>query len=275
MFRKQFAIVSLLSTMLLQGDMVDDSIANIINKEHYEQHRYLIDEVVANKNFYFQNNTLNYSKFLQILKDKSLIDFVVPEQTESKIIFHLKSGDKKGFKILKNVLLNIGYSYYFTDFIKYENEEIVWQIRFTSDYPFDPYNFNNELIKFNTQITDIYRNDITNWEYTIDATHGIIEDFQVVNLDEKVSLPMPLEPYYLTIPNGKELLIASSQGNSWIPKISFYDTELNSLGTIEMDKVYESLKVLIPQKTKYIKISDRYTLLNIKRGLSILVSNSL
>jgi hypothetical protein len=42
-----------------------------------------------------------------------------------------------------------------------------------------------------------------------------------------------------------------------------------------MDRVYEGLKVTIPKNAKYVKISDRYTLLNLKRGLSILASNNL
>jgi hypothetical protein len=116
---------------------------------------------------------------------------------------------------------------------------------------------------------------LTNWEYTIDTKNGIFADLKTLKLDERVPLPMPLEPYSLTLPNAKELLIASTQGNSWIPKISFYDNELGGLGTIEMNQVYEGLKVTIPKNTKYVKISDRYTLLNIKRGLSVLVSNSL
>ena len=42
-----------------------------------------------------------------------------------------------------------------------------------------------------------------------------------------------------------------------------------------MDKVSDGLKVAIPKNSKYVKIGDRYTLLNLKRGLSVLVSNSL
>ncbi|MDD2697396.1 MAG: hypothetical protein PHF17_01205 [Arcobacteraceae bacterium] len=255
--------------------MVDDKIANILSQEIYDSNKNLIDEVFENKSFYLQNNHINYNKLIQTLKSKSLLEFTVPEQSEVKVLFHIKNGDKKGFKILKNVLSNIGYSYYFTDFIKKDNDEIIWQIRFTSDYTFDSYNFNDELSKFQAHITDINRVTLTNWEYSIDAKNGILADLKTISLDEKISLPMPLEPYYLAIPNSKELLIASSQGNSWVPKISFYDNELNALGTIEMNKVYEGLKVLIPQNTKYIKISDRYSLLNIKRGLSVLVSNSL
>jgi hypothetical protein len=276
MLRKKLASFLLLgSTLVLQGDLVDDKIANILSQEIYDSNKNLIDEVFENKSFYLQNNHINYNKLIQTLKSKSLLEFTVPEQSEVKVLFHIKNGDKKGFKILKNVLSNIGYSYYFTDFIKKDNDEIIWQIRFTSDYTFDSYNFNDELSKFQAHITDINRVTLTNWEYSIDAKNGILADLKTISLDEKISLPMPLEPYYLAIPNSKELLIASSQGNSWVPKISFYDNELNALGTIEMNKVYEGLKVLIPQNTKYIKISDRYSLLNIKRGLSVLVSNSL
>jgi len=276
MLQKKLATFFLLGcALVLHADIVDEKVVNILGYESYESQQGIINEITANKKNYFLNNTISYNKLIKHLKMQSLLEFTVPEQSEIKVLFHIKNGDKKGFKILKNVLSNIGYSYYFTDYITKDNDEITWQIRFVSDYTFDPYNFNDELAKFQSDITDIHRHTLTNWEYTIDTKNGIFADLKTLKLDERVSLPMPLEPYTLTLPNAKELLIASTQGNSWIPKISFYDNELGGLGTIEMNQVYEGLKVAIPKNAKYVKISDRYTLLNIKRGLSVLVSNSL
>jgi hypothetical protein len=53
--------------------------------------------------------------------------------------------------------------------------------------------------------------------------------------------------------------------------IVFYDKDLNILDTIKKNRVYRGLKSNVPYGTHYIKITDRYTLINIKRGLSITI----
>lgn len=275
MLFKRFATVLLLSTLALKGDLLDDKIINLIGQENYHLHKNLIDEIRNDKNSLPINKDINFHHLLKTLKEKALLNTSLSEQTEITVIFTVVNSNKKGFKILKDVLSNIGYAYYFTDFIKNVDGNLVWQIHFKSDFALDPYSLSTELSQFQTSIIDINKISTTQWEYTINLQEGILYDVKSVPLDEKLTLPMPLEPYILSLSNVKELLIVSEKGNNWIPKISFYDKELNALGTIEMDGVYEAIKVSIPKNTQYAKISDRYTLLNLKRGLSILVSNPL
>jgi hypothetical protein len=144
MLQKKLATFFLLGcALVLHADIVDEKVVNILGYESYESQQGIINEITANKKNYFLNNTISYNKLIKHLKMQSLLEFTVPEQSEIKVLFHIKNGDKKGFKILKNVLSNIGYSYYFTDYITKDNNEISWQIRFVSDYTFDPYNFND------------------------------------------------------------------------------------------------------------------------------------
>jgi hypothetical protein len=268
-------IISLLGSLTLKADFIEDKVINIIGQENYDLHKNLVEDVIKDKNTFYDNKNLNYTNLLKNLKEKGLLNLSLPEQTDIRVTFSLLGSNKKGFKIVKDILSNIGYSYYLTDFIQNIDGNLVWRINFKSEFALDPYTFSTELNKFRTTITDINKITNTNWEYKIDAENGILDNLQIVFLDEKLTLPMPFEPYILSLPNARELLIASSTSNSWVPKISFYDKELNALGTIEMDKVYDGLKVAIPKNSKYVKISDRYTLLNLKRGLSVLVSNSL
>jgi hypothetical protein len=275
MLIKKFIIISLLSSLALKAEFIEDKVINIIGEESYILHKNLVDDLIKDKNTFFDNKNINYNSLLNNLKEKGFLNLSFPEQTDIRVTFSLLNSNKKGFKIVKDILSNIGYSYYFTDFIQNVDGNLVWRINFKSEFPLDPYTFSTELNKFKASITDINRISNTDWEYKIDAVDGILENLQVVLLDEKLTLPMPFEPYILSLPNSRELLIASSTSNNWVPKISFYDKELSALGTIELDKVHEALKVAIPKNTKYVKISDRYTLLNLKRGLSVLASNSL
>ena len=275
MFIKKLITISLLCSLALKADLLEDKIINIISQENYDLHKNFVEEIIKDKNTFYDNKNINYSNLLRGLKEKNLLNLSLLEQTTTKVTFSILNSNKKGFKIVKDILSNIGYSYYFTDYIQNIDGNLVWRISFKSEFVLDPYTFSTELNKFKATIIDINKITNTDWEYKIDVDNGLLENLQIVLLDEKLTLPMPFEPYILSLPNAKELLIASSVSNSWVPKISFYDKELNALGTIEMNKVYDGLKVAIPKNSKYVKISDRYTLLNLKRGLSILVSNTL
>lgn len=263
----------LFGTLSLQANFLEDKIINIVGQEKFEQHKTLVDEIIADKNILLNPNTINYNYLLKNLKDKGLLSTSLPEQTEIQVVFNILNSNKKGFKIVKEILSNIGYSYYFTDFIQSSDNNLLWQIHFKSDFALDPHIFSEELNKFKTTILDLNKLSQREWEYKIDAKDGTLFDVQNVTLNQELTLPMPFSPYILALPKANDLLIASSKANNWVPKISFYDQELNALGTIEMDRVYEGIKVAIPNSTRYVKISDRYTLLNLKRGLSIFASN--
>lgn len=275
LIRKFMATLLFSAFLVLRGDLIDDKIINLIDQENYDLHKNLIDEIKNNQNSLLINKDINYKNLLKTLKEKGLLNTSLAEQTDVTVVFTIVNSNKKGFKILKDVLSNIGYAYYFTDFIRGVDGNLVWQIHFKSDFALDPYNLSAELSQFQTSIIDINKLDKTKWEYKINLQDGILYDVKNIVLDERFTLQMPLEPYILSLPNAKTLLIVSDKSNNWIPKISFYDKELTALGTIEMDKVSDGLKVAIPKNSKYVKIGDRYTLLNLKRGLSVLVSNSL
>lgn len=272
---KKIAIIVFLSALVLKGDLVDNKIINLIGQDNYDLHKNFIDEMKNNKDILVNNKNINYNNLLRSLKERALLNTSFSEQTEITVVFTIVNSNKKGFKIIQDVLSSIGYAYYFTDFIKSIDGNLIWQIHFKSDFALDPYSLNAELLKFQTAIIDINKMAPTKWEYTISLQDGILYDVKNLILDEKLTLPMPLEPYIVSLPKGRELLIMSDKANNWVPKISFYDTDLNALGTIEMKSVYEVIKVSIPKNAQYAKISDRYTLLNLKRGLSIVISNHL
>lgn len=268
---KRLIFLGLLS-IAVEADAINDKILNLVGQESYDLHANLINEILKDETPFILNKNINYNNLLVALKKEELINLIVNEQTEITVSFSIKDNHKKGFKILKEVLANLGYSYYFTDFIKNTNGTLVWKIRFKADSVLDPLALQTELAKFSANLTDINKIDQTKWEYSIDAKNGILNDIIRVIPNQKTPLQIPLQPYTLLLKDATELIIASNKLNSWVPKISFYDNELNALGTIEMDRVYDGIKVSVPRNSKYAKIGDRYSLFNIKRGLVITVS---
>jgi len=61
--------------------------------------------------------------------------------------------------------------------------------------------------------------------------------------------------------------IVSSIRNEWYPYIAFYDKSLKLLNVIKIDTKKTNITLEISKETHYIKISDIYTLKNIKDDL--------
>ena len=81
----------------------------------------------------------------------------------------------------------------------------------------------------------------------------------------------PLTPYFIRIDKAQSLYVASRVLNRWFPNIVFYDKHLKILKVVNEDRVHRNIRLSVPEETKYIKISDLYTLINIKRGLSVII----
>jgi hypothetical protein len=118
---------------------------------------------------------------------------------------------------------------------------------------------------------NIEKKNDTYWKYELDVKNSKLKNTIKVDHNEKVVLQKPLQPYFIEINNATKLQIIGRTLNHWFPYIVFYDEHLNVLKTVKKKRVYRGYRTNIPHRTKYIKITDLYTLVNIKRGLSIIV----
>jgi len=135
--------------------------------------------------------------------------------------------------------------------------------------------FSLELNKINAKIISIKRN-LNNWIYKIDFNCAKMPYTKKILLNEKLSLKKPLKPYFIEIIGNepKEIIVISKKLNRWFPKILFFDKNLRLLKTIEKKRYYLGLTANLPKNVKYIKIDDKYSLLNLKRGLSVIVKGN-
>jgi len=224
--------------------------------------------------FYITNEQLDYMSILKTLKNNGLLklEFGMPKNVN--IEFRTNADAVKSLKILNETLKSMGYYYYFTKSIDFNSstQALVWSINFKSEYALDPLLLIKELKLKSCKIVDIQRQNNSFWIYQIDTTNANITEAIKLENDEKVNLQKPLKPYLLQInSNSTKLQVISRHLNHWFPYIVFYDKHLSILKIIKKKRFYRSYKTSIPKNTKYIKIDDLYTLINIKRGLSIIV----
>lgn len=252
-------------------DLLHAKIKNFIGDEEYTEHINLINYIFKNRTNYEYNDSINYISLVKTLKKNGLLHLNYEEPKDILVEFQINNNPLKSLKILKDTLKSLGYYYYFTKKTVYSNDkQLIWIIKLTTEAAIDPLVLSNELLKQDCRMVDI-RKEGDKWIYNIDTNFANLKDAIYVSSNERVSFKKPLKDYFIRIDKAQSLYVASRILNKWFPNIVFYDKHLNILKVVNEDKVHRNIKVKVPEETRYIKISDLYTLINIKRGLSVII----
>jgi hypothetical protein len=260
-----FLITSVFSETLEKG------IQNIIGIKDYQIHQKLIQNSFKNKKLFINDTQLNYNKILEVLKLEGLLHLRLKDVSEIEIKFKFIGNKFKSLKNSKDILSSLGYTYITANEITDNDDGYNVNIHYKSKYLLDSQMLSKELETINAKIININRISDLEWEYIIDYSNTDVYGAVGITTNEKIQLKKPLKPYLLKIENGKKLIVLSHQLNKWYPKISFFDKELNYINSIEKTRIYKGVKITIPPKTKYIQITDNYSLINIKRGVKVIV----
>jgi len=261
-----------LLTNILFGDILDDTIKNIIGTKKYNLNQKLIKLLFKNRTNFVYQQQINYLRLFKVLKQNGLLDLALKKPSVIKVEFVSKQSNIKTYKILYDTMQTLGYQYFFTDKLTLKKDYFDWKILLKAEYILDPIMLLQELHYHHGIVTKIIVQNKTDFVYHIDLQNSSLNNTIEIQNNEKYRLKKPLKPYMLNLnQNATKLTITSRKLNNWYPNIVFFDTNLNILKNIQKVNIYKKLVVAIPPKTKYIKITDTYNLINIKRGLTILV----
>ena len=125
---------------------------------------------------------------------------------------------------------------------------------------------NYELLKHGCEITDVVRENAYEWTYVVDMRDGHLNT-KALKAGEQHELRRSLYAHWLDVSHVRKLRIVSSGRNSWYPNIAYYDASLHLLKVVRKNVRTKDVTLKIPRGAKYIKISDLYTLKNLKDPL--------
>ncbi|NOR57330.1 MAG: hypothetical protein GQ474_02285 [Sulfurimonas sp.] len=265
-----FAI--LLSLTLSFGDEVKEidpltqKIQTLIAPEVYKQNSAYISILFSPKSDYYLGERVDAVKVIQTLKDNGLLNLFFKKPSELTLHFKTSGSPLFFVKIMGDTLRNIGYYRYVTEESNLNNSEFTWTINLTSEYATDPLILQQELGKSGCNIVDIHRNSPTDWTYIVDMRDG---ELNVETLEDgfEVKLKRSLYAKWINVSQVKKLRITSSIRNSWYPYIAFYDSSLHLLEVLKKDTKKRNVMLHLKDNVHYIKISDIYTLKNIRDDL--------
>jgi len=259
---------SLAEDQNVTADPLITKIQSFLSAQTYAQNRDFINVIFEPKSDYYQNDRVDAVKVVQTLKENGLLKLFFKTPEEFRLNFKTNSSPLFFVKLMKDTLRSIGYYRYVTTGSNYDASEFVWSINLTSEYMTDPQVLQTQLRKSSCEIIDIERNGEKEWSYLIDISHAKL-NVKVLYEGEQVTLKRSLYAHWLDVSKIRMLKIESSRRNSWYPKIAYYDASLHLVKLLERDKIYREILLKIPKNAIYIKISDAYTLKNVRDELTL------
>lgn len=165
-----------------------------------------------------------------------------------------------------DALRNMGYYRYVTKESRLDESGFTWSITLKTEYVTDPQVLQRELYNSGSRVVDITRISQNEWTFDVDMRDSFLA-VKSLRDGEIVELERSLYSYWLDVSAIERLKIRSSARNSWYPYITYFDSSLHLLKVVKKDTRRSMITLKIPQNAKYIKISDIYTLKNIKDSL--------
>ena len=249
-------------------DLLTKKIKSFMDQELYEKNRKFIEIIFSPKSNFYKNSSVDIVKIVATLKDNGLLKLFFDRPQELNLHFKTDGSPLFFVKLMSDSLRNMGYYRYVTTASSSDGLEFTWSISLDSEYATDPLILQKELLKNGCKIVDITRISPTEWTYVINLTDGSL-NFYKLRPAQKIALKRSLYAHWLNVEDVDRLIITSSLRNHWYPYIAFYDTSLGLIKVLKRDKRSKRIIVHIPKFAKYIKISDIYTLKNLKDELII------
>jgi len=255
------------------SSILNDKIHNLIGNQEYAVHQNLVKFLFKNEHQYLNGNKILYIPLIKKLQDNGLLKLGFAQAQNITFEFRASYDAIKTLKIFRDTLKSLGYYYYFIKNTTYTKEgQLIWTIQVKTEAAINPLILSKELLKNSCQVVDITRIENNKWIYTVDTRNGSIFEANDVLNNETIKLSKPLRPYFLKVnKKAKSITIRSRILNIWFPYVAFYDEDLNILSITKKDEKTKSIRIPLPENTKYIKIKDQFSLINIKRGLSITI----
>lgn len=256
-----------------EDNNLTQKIKSFLDKDIYEKNKSFVDIIFEIESDFYQNERVDVVKVVETLKENGLLNLFYKSPKEIQLNFKTSASPLFFVKLMGDTLRNIGYYRYVTTASTLSSSEFTWSINLTSEYATDPLVLQTELNKSGSNIIDIERLSATEWTYVVDMGKSFLNLIELEKSQE-IKLKRSLYAHWLNVAKIEKLKIVSSRRNTWYPYIAYYDASLHLLKVIKEDERYNKINLVIPKEAKYIKISDLYSLKNVKDELTLYPSGT-
>jgi len=253
-------------TPLSKPERLDEKITSFIGEESFARNRDYIHIIFSKVDSFYDKENINVVKVVETLEENGLLHLFFEEPQQYEMTFH-STGDPLFFvKLMGDTLRDIGYYRYVTKESTNDESGFEWKISLEAEYVTDPVLLRKELATRGCEIIDIVRVSAVDWHYNIDTSKAHLKADKLVSGKKKKYKRLQYAKW-LDVEKVKRLSIKSHRANFWYPYIAVYDSSLRLLKVIKEDKETKQFTLELPQESRYIRVSDLYTITNIRYGL--------
>jgi hypothetical protein len=259
----------LIACVGLYAQSISEKANEFISKSKLNTSKNLISFLFANASKYYnENGDIDVILILKTLKDNGLLGLSFKEPQELELIFITEQNPIVFMRVVSESLNSMGYNLFLTKKISKSIDEFVWHISLSTQNVPNPLLLNDNLKMHGCEVLDVVK-DGNVWSYIVDSENAKIDTIKVES-GKKTILKKPFAPYFLELSDDiKTIILEANPSDYWYPKIHFYDENLYLLHVVDLNKREAAIKLKIPKNSVYVKIDDKFTLENIKRGLAV------
>lgn len=258
---------------LLLASSVQDKIKSFIGDEQYQVQKNLVDIIFQDDTKYLKSDgNVDDVALLEDLKSSGLLQLFYKTPKTLRFQFETDKNALIFMRVINESLNAMGYNYYLSKKITRQNKLFLWEIELRTEHLVDPTDFSQRLAERGCSITSIIKDGQFHWRYNIN-TDAIRIGASIIEPNTTVNLLKPIKPYWIELQGAQSISFRSKLADHWYPNIVFFDAALHVIDEYVGEEKQNSLKLDVPKDAKYVKITDLYTLDNIKRGLSVYLRN--
>ena len=253
---------------MLHASSLEKTIIQFMGEASYQSQRNLVRILFANEGRYMNAQTPNTLEILKTLKENGLLRLIYPEARLVELSFHAKENPLLFIRIVNESLQAMGYTFYLTQKMEKNSEGVVWVIVMNTQHVVDPVLLSRQIEVRGGSIQAIAKDTQGQWRYEIDLKEARAK-VEPHPLMVTVPLGNPINPYWVNVSEADRMTLRAHAADRWFPRIAFFDKTLQLIEEVQEENSRAQLRLSVPENAVYARIEDRYTLDNIKRGLSL------
>ncbi|GEM_PF-2569017 len=240
------------------------SVRQVLDPGLYDKNRALLNIVFSKKGRYVKGGRPLYHKIFETLERTAILKKQTPPLSRVYISFYSPTNGIMSIYGIEKALKSGGIYGYEIQNIGYSDEGFYEKISFIAPQE----SFFSKILR------------------AIELAKGRVLSISYLNGEYKISLDMDgfkaakrfygkkeynriEKDIWLDIEGMSYLKIIPNAGSKWYPRIFLYNCQLKPIKVVKKTKPYSSLDITLPNGSCYIKISDRFTIKNIKNGIKI------
>ncbi len=261
-------LILMLLSVSLYASALDSTIKDLVDEKQYEKHKRLIDILFQKEQDYYAGERVNVVKVAKVLKENGLLQLFYDKPTMTHITFTTSSKPVLFLKIVNDILLQMGFTYYLTDNVVFEGGKMTWKIQYMGNYVVDPLILAQRLEGYDAIIASIKKDAYNRFTYGLNL-HDAKLDVPRLKPYESVEVKRAINDIWFDVSLGKFAVLQPLPGSLWYPEVVLYDKDLNIIKVVKRDEVRKTLYIDLTKQTRYISVSDIYQLENLKGGIRI------